>query len=962
MKKRVLAVFMSLCLLAGVLGCPGTERTAQAVTTTSDGLWNIMISSSGEYVTISKYNGNATEIVVPDTIDGLPVKYLNQSMFSADVRKNLVSVTFPGTVKTLQNSTLKEAVSLTRITLPEGLETLELYVFSGCTSLAEVTLPASLKTISSGCFYKCTSLESIAIPKGVSYFSGESFSGCTNLREITVDKENPSYTSVDGVVYSKDMTRLVYCPPAKPFIKIPDSVTQIGTGAFMNHQTLSAITLSDNITSIGASAFSGCQSLTEVDVPDSVTTIGNNAFTACKNLAEIHIPDSVTSMGEYALAGCSSLASVKLPKKLTELKKGLLQYCTGLTEIGWPENLTKIGGSCFMGCSGLTAIDIPDSVTMIDYDNFVGCGSLSAIHLPNSLEKIGTCVFAMGSTSLETVMLPEGTTSLGQNLFNSSKQIKYVVIPRSVTNFDYTSGTKNKLGFWGNSGSGLLGAVYLCYKDSTAEQFAIENDIPYELIGETYQVEGEYIYTIKEDDTVKIISYAGTNPKFQFPEELGGKTVTEYGTVKKLGGRTPNYHVTSLVLPEGMTSIGTEFRYYCCLSEITIPESVTEIQANALVPYEQCVEAPVIKGVEGSYAQTFAEECGYIFIPISTAQGHTHTYTETVTKQPTCTESGIRTYTCTGCDETYTAPIGASGHTVITDAAVAPTATTPGKTAGSHCGVCGTVLKQQEVIPATGTAAEPTTKPTAGPTIKPTTRPTAEPSQQPTTKPTQQPTITPTQKPEHTHVYTDVVTKRAAFLVDGSIQKVCSICSAVKETAVIYYPKTVQFSEDDYTYNGKVKTPSVKIKDRKGTLLKANRDYKVSYETGRKNPGKYQVTIEFLGKYRSKVNKSFTIRPKGTKLKKLKAKSKGFTATWKKNQKQTDGYQLQYCIGGDFTDDKTKTAQIKKNTTVKKKLSGLKKKKKYYVRIRTYKKVKVDGVSQTLYSDWSNTKTVKTKK
>ena len=648
----------------------------------------------------------------------------------------------------------------------------------------------------------------------------------------------------------------------------------------------------------------------EVIVPDTidgvpVQYIGRFALNDLQNLKRIQFPDSVISMGIYVLAGCTSLTTVKLPKKLSVLPHDMFNGRTSLTEIIWPENLTEIGNGCFYNCSGLTGISIPDSVTKIGFDNFVGCSSLSAVHLPKNLKTIGTCVFAMNGIPLETVIFPEGTTSLGQHMFYSNHNIDYVVIPRSVTDFDYTGGTKSDLGFWGN-GSSPLGAVYLCYKDSTAEQFAIKNNISYEIIGETYQVEGDYIYTIKEDDTAKIISYAGTDQKLLFPEKLGGKIVTEYGSIRK-GRRNPNYHVTSLVLPKGMTSIGTEFQYYCCLTEITIPESVTEIQADAFVPYEEWLEEkPVIKGVAGSYAQTFAEENGYTFVPVSTEPitGPTANPTVNPTARPTVNPTA------------------------------APT-----------------------IKPTVNPTAAPTIKPTVNPTVAPTARPTVNP----TTAPTTVPTVNPTQEPEHTHVYKKDV-QRASYLVDGSIRQVCSLCNEVKATEIIYCPKTILLSEDDYIYNDRVKTPKVKVKDRKGALLKANRDYRVVYGAGRKNPGKYKVTIEFLGNYRSKVTKTFTIRPKETKLKKLKAKSKGFQAAWKKNRKQTDGYQLQYCTGGNFTKKKTKTVQIKKNTTVKKKITGLKKKKKYYVRIRTYKKVIVDGVGKTLYSDWSNTKTVKTKK
>lgn len=138
-------------------------------------------------------------------------------------------------------------------------------------------------------------------------------------------------------------------------------------------------------------------------------------------------------------------------------------------------------------------------------------------------------------------------------------------------------------------------------------------------------------------------------------------------------------------------------------------------------------------------------------------------------------------------------------------------------------------------------------------------------------------------------------------------------------------------------------------------------DYDISYSAGRKEAGVYTVSIKFKGDYSGEVEKTFTIRPKGTGLGKISAKSKGFQAAWKKQAFQTSGYQLQCCIGGNFTGKTVKTVDVKNNATIKKNVSGLKAKKKYYIRIRTYKTVKVNGKSKKLYSDWSNTKTVRTK-
>ena len=169
---------------------------------------------------------------------------------------------------------------------------------------------------------------------------------------------------------------------------------------------------------------------------------------------------------------------------------------------------------------------------------------------------------------------------------------------------------------------------------------------------------------------------------------------------------------------------------------------------------------------------------------------------------------------------------------------------------------------------------------------------------------------------------------------------------------------SVALSATSYTYNGKVKKPSVTVKDAKGKKI-SSKYYTVSYSKGRKNVGQYTVTIKFKGNYSGTVKKTFTIKPKATTLSKVTAGKKAFTVKWKKQATQTTGYQIQYSTSSKFKSAKTVT--VSKNKTTSKKISKLKAKKKYYVRIRTYKTVKVNGKNTKIYSGWSKAKTVKTK-
>ena len=209
------------------------------------------------------------------------------------------------------------------------------------------------------------------------------------------------------------------------------------------------------------------------------------------------------------------------------------------------------------------------------------------------------------------------------------------------------------------------------------------------------------------------------------------------------------------------------------------------------------------------------------------------------------------------------------------------------------------------------------------------------------------------------HTTKQTVTK-ATPTANGKIVNYCSVCKKTLSTTVIPKASSIKLKATSLTYNGKVRTPKVIVKDRTGKTLVKNTDYTVSYAKGRKYVGKYAVKITFKGKYSGTKTLYFTIKPKATSISSLKAGSKKFTVKWKKQATQTTGYQVQYSASSKFS--KAKTVTVGKNKTVSKKISKLSGKKKYYVRVRTYKTVKINGKSIRIYSGWSKAKTVTTKK
>lgn len=352
---------------------------------------------------------------------------------------------------------------------------------------------------------------------------------------------------------------------------------------------------------------------------------------------------------------------------------------------------------------------------------------------------------------------------------------------------------------------------------------------------------------------------------------------------------------------------------------------------------------------KGGYTLHTCENCGDIYKDNFTSPlGHDYT---SQTVKPACETDGEKTFTCTRCGDTYTEVIktkghvykrtvvaadcetdgytlvecmechdsfkegyvGAKGHTIVTDKAVAATCTTAGKTEGSHCSVCGKVIKAQTEIKAKG------------------------------------------------HVAGDWITDKATAVgVKGRKHRSCMVCGAVVESADIpaLSPKSissasVSLSIATYSFDGKFKTPSVTVK-LGSTALRKGIDYVVSYRNN-KNVGKATVVITGKGLYAGTITRTFVINPAKQEIQKLTAKSKGFYIDYAAKGHAT-GYEIQYATNSSFSG--AKKTVITSNKTDKVTVSKLSGNKKYYVRVRTY--TTVNGIKY--YGAWSAVKTVTTKK
>ena len=364
---------------------------------------------------------------------------------------------------------------------------------------------------------------------------------------------------------------------------------------------------------------------------------------------------------------------------------------------------------------------------------------------------------------------------------------------------------------------------------------------------------------------------------------------------------TNHYKLEETVKP---TCTSQGYNVYKCVCGFTYKTDY----ADALGHDWKAIETVEPTCSTGGYTVYTCVNCGdEIRRNITPASGHA--YIAQVIAQPTCTAKGVTRYTCSRCGDSYDEEnIDTLGHSYA-KTIIGPTCTTEGYTV-YVCIVCGEE-EHRDKTPALG------------------------------------------------HQYKSQLTK-ATTAKDGQSYKKCSVCGAVTGKTVIAKASNIKLNKTAYTYNGKVQRPSVTVKDSKGKTLKNGTDYTVSYPKGMKNVGKYTVKVTLKGNYSGSKSMTYNINPKGTSVSKVTAAKKGFKVTWKKQTTQTTGYQVQYSTSSKFKSAKTVT--ISKNKTTSKSVSKLSAKKKYYVRVRTYKTVKVNGKNVKLYSGWSKAKSVTTKK
>ena len=746
------------------------------------------------------------------------------------------------------------------------------------------------------------------------------------------------------------------------FIKIAsfsNGITNIGAYLLNQCENLESVVLPNTVESIGNGSFSFCRNLVKMNIPLSVKTIGDYAFNYCDKLVDLNFQEGIEIIGDSAFSYCENLKNVNFPNSVTSLGESAFSNC-GLTSVFINHTLLSIGKKAFYCCYNITEFNVDNNnpnyssdengilynkdksdliqyptgninknVIIIDSVNnlweyaFVNCDNIVYISMTDSIKTINRMTFWL-SDSIKLIdfrgsqeqwnkiyLVSEGNDCiLNAKIHTLDHKIENRIVeanciePKIIIKYCIECDEKisesivdDKLGKHTTTNG----------KCDNCKAFIVEQGMSIELQCTTNS-DGSWV------DTTNIFNISKTGKS---TVSVGGYySCTHYVTIKALNvGEADLYLVASnnAILSQSKiiviehthnyalstktptcTEVGT--KTYTCTCGDTYTETIPATNhANATT---DSGKEPTTTEV-GYTAGKYCPDCkvwieGHEEIP--KLEEHEHQFAQVDKKHSTCTETGIRYYecycgakreeeipmmphvfiydsyekwpTCTeegimktecSCGEKSQETIPANGHSLAYNIEVEATCTKDGLTRGSYCPNCDLVYEPQKVIPAFG------------------------------------------------HNFKIELIK-GTLTMGGMANRVCQNCRATKTIA--YYPVVNSFKiyDAEYIYDGKVKKPVVVVNDETGESLVEGRDYTLSYEDGRKLPGKYAIKITLMGNYEGEKTIYFSIFP--GKTSKLVASQTNDTITlkWRKVEGAT-GYRVyQY-------NSKTKKYVKLKNTT-----------------------------------------------
>ncbi|MBQ9531405.1 MAG: leucine-rich repeat protein [Eubacterium sp.] len=555
------------------------------------------------------------------------------------------------------------------VIINDGVTTIGRYSFEGCSGIVDVSISESVSKIGDDSFYKCRSLKSVVIPDGVTEVAFDSFQYCESLTTVIIPD---SVKKILGYAFNgcSNLTD----------IDLPDSLEEIHQSAF-DHTGLTSITIPDSVKTIRVGAFGSCK-ITSVRIPANVTELGENPFSSCKELESIEVDEN--NKVYDSRNNCNAIIETSTNKLVTGCKN---------SEI--PNDVSTIGKKAFFYCIGLLSVSLPDSIKTIEDSAFEWCANLAVVSLSENLEVIGEKAFCFCKLS-NVLCIPETVTSIGSEAFSYCSRITEIVIPNYYCEIYDSARTIPE------------NAVIKSYcVDSSAEKYANKYSRTFESLGHksldlisvtnpTCTEQGYSTYNCSSCGQTFYDNYTET-----IPHSWDAGVVTTESTCSQEGVKTytctecsamkteaipvdsSNHNYTAAVIDPSCTERGYT-KHTCSLCGNTYNSDYTETiphswDAGVVTTESTCSQ----EGVK-TYTCT---ECSATKTEAIPVDSNKHSYTSEVIA-PSCTEQGYTIYTCSFCGNTYVDDyVDATGHDYL------PTVTSATCLAGGYttytCSKCG---------------------------------------------------------------------------------------------------------------------------------------------------------------------------------------------------------------------------------------------------------------------------------
>ena len=597
---------------------------------------------SNNKVTIKKYKGSASTVVVPDMIGDYPVTEIGSYAFDGcfslrnltipeSVTKlgyymirgtTIQSITIPKNVSTaasydgtrygplagaeylktvifenglvnIPDNILLGARTVTSVQVPSTVEWIGNNAFTYCTALSSITMPDSVETIGASAFYGCSKLTEVKWSANIKKISDSAFRG-TSLTELTLPKtlENLGW---NAFMECKELETVEFTYNSKTGFKL-----EIGSYAFQKCTSLGKASLTENIRELPSNMFDGCSALETLEIPESVTKLGYYIISGT-TIQSITIPKNVSTAASYdgtrygPLAGAGYLKTVIFENGLVNIPDNILLGARTVTSVQIPSTVEWIGNNAFTYCTALSSITMPDSVEMIGASAFYGCSKLKEVKWPANIKEISPQAFR--GTSITELLLPRTLENLGWAAFQACKKLETV---------EFTHNSKT--GFKLEVGSNVFGECTSLWKISLTENI---REIP------AYMFDGCSALEILEiPESVTKLGYhviRGTAiQSIVIPKKT---TQAETYNSNSYGPFSGAEYLSTIILADGSDTILEGcFIDMPNLLKIVIPESVINVTENSNA-FKNSKNVKIY-GIKGSSAEVYAEEKNIEFVPV----------------------------------------------------------------------------------------------------------------------------------------------------------------------------------------------------------------------------------------------------------------------------------------------------------------------------------------------------------